>query len=81
MKFGARRLTRLALRQARRIASAGDRHAANVAWFDVHTENYMGGGRAPDYLDTIRRDSPVSLHGVGSAAGRPSGTSIFCGSG
>ncbi|CAB3783835.1 hypothetical protein LMG28614_01736 [Paraburkholderia ultramafica] len=40
-----------------------------VAWFEVHTENYMGGGSAPGYLDAIRRDYPVSLHGVGLSLG------------
>jgi uncharacterized protein (UPF0276 family) len=45
----------------------------DVAWFEVHTENYMGGGRAPDYLDTIRRDYPVSLHGVGLSLGSAEG--------
>jgi uncharacterized protein (UPF0276 family) len=45
----------------------------DVAWFEVHTENYMGGGRAPDCLDTIRRDYPVSLHGVGLSLGSAEG--------
>ncbi|MGY6258170.1 MNIO family bufferin maturase [Paraburkholderia caledonica] len=45
----------------------------DVAWIEVHTENYMGGGRAPDYLDTIRRDYPVSLHGVGLSLGSAEG--------
>jgi uncharacterized protein (UPF0276 family) len=44
-----------------------------VAWFEVHTENYMGGGSAPQYLDTIRRDYPVSLHGVGLSLGSAEG--------
>ena len=41
----------------------------DVAWFEVHAENYMGGGKAPAYLDAIRRDYPVSLHGVGLSLG------------
>lgn len=41
----------------------------DVAWFEVHTENYTGGGRAPAYLDAIGRDYPVSLHGVGLSLG------------
>jgi uncharacterized protein (UPF0276 family) len=45
----------------------------DVAWFEVHTENYMGGGRPPDYLDAIRRDYPVSLHGVGLSLGSAEG--------
>lgn len=40
-----------------------------AAWFEVHTENYMGGGSAPGYLDAIRRDYPVSLHGTGLSLG------------
>ncbi|MBB5443121.1 MULTISPECIES: DUF692 domain-containing protein [unclassified Paraburkholderia] len=44
-----------------------------VAWFEVHTENYMGGGSAPGYLDAIRRDYPVSLHGVGLSLGSAEG--------
>ena len=44
-----------------------------VAWFEVHTENYMGGGSAPAYLDAIRRDYPVSLHGTGLSLGSAEG--------
>ncbi len=44
-----------------------------VAWFEVHTENYMGGGSAPQYLDAIRRDYPLSLHGVGLSLGSAEG--------
>ena len=40
-----------------------------VAWFEVHTENYMGGGEPLRYLDAVRRDYPVSLHGVGLSLG------------
>jgi len=45
----------------------------DVPWFEVHTENYMGGGKAPAYLDSIRRDYPVSLHGVGLSLGSVDG--------
>jgi uncharacterized protein (UPF0276 family) len=45
----------------------------DVAWFEVHTENYMGGGSAPQYLDKIRRDYPISLHGVGLSLGSADG--------
>jgi len=44
-----------------------------AAWFEVHTENYMGGGSAPAYLDEIRRDYPVSLHGTGLSLGSAEG--------
>jgi uncharacterized protein (UPF0276 family) len=41
----------------------------DVAWMEVHTENYMGGGTPLRYLDAIRRDFPISLHGVGLSLG------------
>src|SRR5579864_9587273 len=44
-----------------------------VGWFEVHTENYMGGGTPLRYLDAIRRDYPVSLHGVGLSLGSADG--------
>ena len=40
-----------------------------IAWLEVHTENYMSGGAALACLDAIRRDYPVSLHGVGLSLG------------
>src|ERR1700716_670356 len=45
----------------------------DVAWFEVHTENYMGGGTPLRYLDAIRRDFPISLHGVGLSLGSAEG--------
>jgi uncharacterized protein (UPF0276 family) len=44
-----------------------------VAWMEVHTENYMGGGTPLRYLDAIRRDMPISLHGVGLSLGSAEG--------
>ncbi|MEX3789460.1 DUF692 domain-containing protein [Paraburkholderia sp. BR14374] len=44
-----------------------------AAWFEVHTENYMGGGSATRDLDAIRREYPVSLHGVGLSLGSADG--------
>ncbi|PYR19727.1 MAG: hypothetical protein DMF98_24350 [Acidobacteria bacterium] len=44
-----------------------------AAWFEVHTENYLGGGSAPAYLDAICRDYPVSLHGTGLSLGSAEG--------
>jgi uncharacterized protein len=44
-----------------------------AAWFEVHTENYMGGGSAPAALDAIRRDYPLSLHGTGLSLGSAAG--------
>jgi len=40
-----------------------------VAWLEVHTENYMGGGVSLRYLETIRANYPVSLHGTGLSLG------------
>ena len=45
----------------------------DVAWMEVHTENYMGGGAPLRYLDAIRRDCPISLHGVGLSLGSAEG--------
>ena len=42
----------------------------DVAWFEVHSENYFApGGRAVLELDAVRRDYPLSLHGVGLSLG------------
>lgn len=41
-----------------------------VDWIEVHSENYFGdGGLDLHVLDTVRRDLPVSLHGVGLGLG------------
>ncbi len=41
-----------------------------VGWVEVHSENYFGdGGYDLHVLDTVRRDLPVSLHGVGLGLG------------
>lgn len=44
-----------------------------LGWFEVHAENYMGGGPALAQLDAIRRDYPLSLHGVGLSLGTAEG--------
>ena len=44
-----------------------------AAWFEVHAENYMGGGKPLMVLDAIRRDYPVALHGVGLSLGSADG--------
>ncbi len=41
----------------------------DMAWLEVHSENYMGGGTPLAYLDSIRRDYPIALHGVGLSLG------------
>jgi uncharacterized protein len=45
----------------------------DVAWMEVHTENYMGGGSPIHCLEVIRRDIPISLHGVGLSLGSAEG--------
>jgi len=41
-----------------------------VGWFEAHSENYFAdGGAHLDYLDRIRADYPLSLHGVGLSLG------------
>lgn len=42
----------------------------DVAWFEVHPENYMGAGGYPHHmLSKIRESYPLSLHGVGLSIG------------
>jgi uncharacterized protein (UPF0276 family) len=45
----------------------------SVAWFEVHAENYFGGGPARRTLEAVRRDYPLSLHGVGLSLGTAEG--------
>jgi len=45
----------------------------DIGWMEVHTENYMGGGTPLRYLDAVRRDYPISLHGVGLSLGSAEG--------
>jgi uncharacterized protein (UPF0276 family) len=43
-----------------------------VDWVEVHSENYFGaGGYDLHVLEKVRRDLPVSLHGVGLGLGSP----------
>jgi uncharacterized protein (UPF0276 family) len=46
-----------------------------VAWFEVHSENYMGGGPTPAILERVHQDYPISLHGVGLSLGSAEGLS------
>ena len=42
----------------------------NIGWFEVHSENYFGDGGAPlFFLEQVRRNYPISLHGVGLSLG------------
>jgi uncharacterized protein len=72
---------------ARPPAGAGvglrSRHIAEVidarppaAWFEVHAENYMGGGPRVRALEQIRRDYPISIHGVGLSLGSADGLDL-----
>jgi len=44
-----------------------------VGWLEVHAENYMGGGAALRALERVRREYPISLHGVGLSLGSADG--------
>lgn len=44
--------------------------ACEGLWFEVHPENYMvAGGPRLQWLERIRREHPLSLHGVGLSSG------------
>jgi uncharacterized protein (UPF0276 family) len=43
---------------------------SDVGFFEIHAENYMGAGGTPHaQLMRLRRDSPLSIHGVGLSIG------------
>ena len=45
---------------------------ANVGFFEIHAENYMGDGGPPHRrLEALREIYPLSLHGVGLSIGGP----------
>jgi uncharacterized protein (UPF0276 family) len=61
-------LTGIGLREPHYAAFLEKRH--NVAWLEVHTENYFGdGGKHQQTLETLRHDYPISLHGMGLSLG------------
>ena len=45
----------------------------SVGWFEVHPENYMGGGPALARLLAVRAHYPLSIHGVGLSLGSADG--------
>jgi uncharacterized protein (UPF0276 family) len=50
------------------VLAEGKQHG----FFEVHAENYMGAGGPPHRaLEAVRRDTPVSLHGVCMSIGAP----------
>ena len=45
-----------------------------IGFLEVHAENYMGDGGTPHrILSELRRDLPLSIHGVGLSIGAPTG--------
>lgn len=44
-----------------------------AGFLEVHTENYFGGGVKLKHLEDLRRDYPLSFHGVGLSLGRADG--------
>ena len=62
----------IGLRQAH--VQAFIENTPDIAWVEVHTENYMGdGGPRNRALERIRRDFPLSCHGVGLSLGSADG--------
>jgi uncharacterized protein len=45
----------------------------DVAWLEVHTENFLGGGATPAMLEALRERYAISLHGVGLSLGSAEG--------
>ncbi|HWP86742.1 MAG TPA: DUF692 family protein, partial [Burkholderiales bacterium] len=46
----------------------------DVGWLEVHSENYFGaGGYDLHVLEHVRREYPLSLHGVGLSLGSADG--------
>lgn len=45
------------------------REQPDVAWFEVHAENFFGGGANIAALQAVREHYPLSIHGVGLGLG------------
>jgi uncharacterized protein (UPF0276 family) len=45
----------------------------DIAWLEVHTENFLGDGATPAMLETLRERYAISLHGVGLSLGSAEG--------
>lgn len=54
--------------RAQHLHAVQDTHPA-VGWLEVHSENYFGRGIPLEHLLRVRRDYPLSLHGVGLSLG------------
>jgi uncharacterized protein (UPF0276 family) len=63
--------TGIGLRAAHHQRVAAERPA--IAWLEVHTENFLGGGATPDLLEALREHYAISLHGVGLSLGSAEG--------
>ena len=61
----------IGLRAPHRAAVAASRPEAG--FLEIHAENYMAGGRLAAELELLRRDYPVSVHGVGLSLGSAGG--------
>jgi uncharacterized protein len=45
----------------------------DIAWLEVHTENFLGGGATLAMLEALRERYAISLHGVGLSLGSAEG--------
>ena len=45
----------------------------SLGWFEIHTENYLGGGPPLQRLEALRHDYGLSMHGVGLSLGTAGG--------
>jgi hypothetical protein len=61
----------IGLRAAHHERVAAER--PGIAWLEVHTENFLGGGATPALLDALRERYAISLHGVGLSLGSAEG--------
>ncbi len=41
----------------------------DIGWFEVHPENYFGGGKPQYFLSEVCKSYPLSLHGIGLSLG------------
>lgn len=64
-------VTGIGLRAAHHERVATEQPA--LAWLEVHTENFLGGGATPALLDALRERYAISLHGVGLSLGSAEG--------
>ena len=46
-----------------------EQRPSKIGWFEIHPENYFGGGPSLYYLTKIREHYPLSFHGVGLSLG------------